>query len=290
MKKETIGSLFELFKLSIRKMCTVRVLLPLAVFVLLNENIISNVFEISALALTPFFEKDDVSVASAFGMAGLGMLFLVALLCYFLFLCIVVFVVAPAYFVSTENQSFKVDIKNVWSLIKKRWINLAKLFVIVGCLFIGAVSVLVYFESPLVFLICAVPIVYLALRFYVVMYAVVYDGFGVRKSLSISTKIMDGIKGKFFVFLFLSNMLIQLPVKLLFKGFIALLSPEYLSFLDGEMPITEDFMDSITLIDYGFREFFYFITSFISSLLIMIPSGVAALLYLKRRSLAVSTN
>ncbi len=295
MKKETIGSLFELLKLSIRKMCTARVLLPLAIFALLTTNIIPNILTISATAIAPFVDKENTSIASMVGMIGFGILGFIAYLLYVIFLCLV-YLVAPAYYVSTEKHSVKKDVKNIWSLIKKRWARIILTMLVLVLLSLVAVGVaaLLFFISPyLGFLVWFVAFFYLVTRFYVAVYPAIYDGFGVKKSLSINTKIMDGIKVKVaaFVGLIIVTYLVLASVILLPFGAAAyfLSSPEYVLFL-LDKPITEGFMDSVTLVDYGFRELIHFIGSFINYFITLICSGVPALLYLKRRDLAVSTN
>lgn len=295
MKKETIGSLFELFKISIKKMCTVRVLLPLAIFVLLTTNIIPNILTISATSIAPLVDKENASIASMIGMIGFGILAFIAYLLYVIFLYLV-YLVAPTYYVSTEKHLVKADLKNIWSLIKKRRtkvLSTMSLIMLLALVAIGGAALLLFISPYLAFLVGFVVFFYLMTRFYVAMFPAIYDGFGAKKSLSISTKIMDGIKGKVAVFmgLIIVIYLVLASVILLPFGAAAyfFVSPEYLLFLT-DRPITEEFMDSVTLIDYGFREIIRFVGSFINYLLMLISSGVPALLYLKRRSLAVSTN
>ena len=295
MKKETIGSLFELFKLSLKKMCTVRVLLPLALFTLITGNIIPYISTVAVETVMPFIKGDEPSIASMVRMGCFAILTFVILIIYASFVLLIQ-LTASAYFVSTEEHRIKTDAKNIWSLIKKKWtkITLTTLLLMLIFLLAIGISALLSFISPyLAFAVGFIVLSYLLIRFYVAGYPAIFDGFGARKSLETSTKIMDGIKGKvavFIVLLTLAYILISFAVFLPIGGIIHFFaSPEYVSFL-RDRPISEDFMTSITILDYAFKESLHFVGSFIEEFVILVSSGMSALLYLKRRELAVSTD
>ncbi len=295
MKKETIGSLFDLLKISLRKMLTVRVMLPLAILVLLTVNIIPNAILIAAKGISPFFDKENVSIASMIGGIGALILVFIASILYSLFLALI-YLAAPAYFVSTEKHDVKRDVKNIGLLIKKRWAKITLTMLSISLLAVIAVGIaaLLSFISPYLAILAGfIAFIYITVRFYVAMYPAIYDGFGAAKSLEASTKIMDGIKAKTSAFIGLLMLIYLVCAVVLFLPFGAYvyfnISPEYLLFI-LDKPISEDFTDSITMLDYCFREILHFAGHFIYYSLTLIFSGVPALLYLKRRDLAVSTN
>ncbi len=292
MQKETIGSLFELFKISIKKMCTARVLLPLALFTLVVTNIIPFFVEMVVTAVAPsldeetFFTIKNISIFS---------IYIIGFIAYFLLIYLVYFA-GVTYFVSTEKHKLKTDVKNIFSLVGKRWKKFISTQVFMMVFLLLAISfcfVLSFMSTALSIAAAFMVFLYFMMRFYVAMYAPIYDGFGPIKSLKTSAEIMDGIKTKVLVFIFLLMLIYMVGSLLVFAPVGALLyfsfSYEYLAFL-ADAPVTEETMASITSIDFLFREVLRFLNSFITNLLVAISSAVPALLYLKRRDMAVSTN